>query len=168
MECTYGEFDLSGEPQDDSDKVLASVPLWPPWPDSVAALQKLNRVATVGILSNVDDDIFATTAVAQHVDPEQVHTSARWRAYKPQPEIYIRTREEIRSHGGTHLHIASSPRDVQGASAAGAALILLRRPGITAPHSDNSSIGVIWSLTEAADLVHDWDRAQVDMTRGNF
>src|SRR5579871_3445680 len=38
-----------------------SLPNWQPWPDTVVALQQLKRRFRLAILSNVDDDLFAST-----------------------------------------------------------------------------------------------------------
>ena len=80
----------------------------------------------VGVLSNVDDDVFARTRVAPLVDDDAVLTSQRLAAYKPHPELYRRALE--RADGGL-LHVASSARDVRGALEAGIEVVRLRRPG---------------------------------------
>ena len=82
----------------------------------------------IGILSNVDDDVFARTRVAPLVADDDVLTSERLRAYKPHPDIYRRARERA---GGALLHVATSARDVRGALAAGLDVVRLRRPGTT-------------------------------------
>jgi 2-haloacid dehalogenase len=78
------------------------------------------------VLSNVDDDVFARTAVAPLVRDDAVLTSERLRAYKPHPEIYRRARERA---GGDLVHVATSARDVRGALDAGIDVVHLRRPG---------------------------------------
>jgi 2-haloacid dehalogenase len=99
---------------------------WPLWPDVAEGLPALARTNRVGILSNVDDDVFARTAVAGLVADGDVLTSERLRAYKPHPDIYQRARERA---GGELLHVATSARDVRGAIEAGIEVIQLRRPG---------------------------------------
>jgi 2-haloacid dehalogenase len=80
----------------------------------------------VGVLSNVDDAVFARTQVAPLVDDAAVLTSERLRAYKPHPEIYRRAAERA---GGDLVHVATSARDVRGAQEAGLTVVRLRRPG---------------------------------------
>ena len=41
--------------------LLRSLPCWPPFADSVAALRQLSIRFRLGIVSNVDDDLFAAT-----------------------------------------------------------------------------------------------------------
>jgi 2-haloacid dehalogenase len=127
---TYDELGLDGDPDADVLVLLGSVSSWPLWPDVAAGLPALAARYRVGVLSNVDDDVFARTAVAglgDHViEPAAVLTSERLRACKPHPEIYLRARERA---GGDLVHVATSARDVRGALEAGIEVIRLRRPG---------------------------------------
>lgn len=165
---TYQDLRLAGDPAEDAQVVLGSVPQWKPWPDSIDGLTMLQSVAAVGVLSNVDSDILANTAVKEHLDPSHLYTSDRWHAYKPAPAIYTRTRDEIASGGGIHMHIASSARDLMGASAAGMAVIGLRRDGIAPPDGKYLTVGVIRSLPEAVGLVREWSATGLAATRGSF
>src|SRR5438309_996714 len=81
------------------------------WPTVAEELPLLGARYRVGVLSNVDDDVFARTAVAPLVADADVLTSERLRAYKPHPEIYRRARERA---GGDLVHVATSARDVRG------------------------------------------------------
>ena len=80
----------------------------------------------VGLLSNVDDDLFARTRVSALVADGDVLTSQRLGVYKPALEIYRRARDRA---GGELVHVATSARDVRGAVEAGVSVIRLRRPG---------------------------------------
>jgi len=122
----YAELGLSGEADADVVVLLRSVADWPLWPDVIEVLPEIGARHRVGILSNVDDDVFARTRVAALVADDAVLTSQRLRAYKPGPEIYRRARERA---GGELLHVPTSGRDVSGALAAGIDVIRLRRPG---------------------------------------
>ncbi|MGZ4568502.1 MAG: HAD family hydrolase [Blastococcus sp.] len=124
----YAELGLDGAADDDTIALLGSVGAWPLWPDVVDGLPALASRYRVGILSNVDDAVFARTAVAPLVADDAVLTSERLRAYKPGPEIYRRARERA---GGELLHVATSARDVRGALEAGIATVHLQRPGHT-------------------------------------
>ena len=98
---------------------------WPLWPDVAEGLPRLADVVRVGLLSNVDDELFARTAAAPLVDPEVALTSERLGAYKPHPEIYRRAKERL----GDMVHVPTSARDVRGALEAGIPVVRLRRPG---------------------------------------
>ena len=79
----------------------------------------------VGLLSNVDDALFARTAAAPFVDPAAALTSEQLGAYKPHPEIYLRAKARL----GDLVHVPTSARDVRGALEAGIPVVRLRRPG---------------------------------------
>jgi 2-haloacid dehalogenase len=122
----YRALDLDGSADDDVAVLLRSVGDWPLWPDVVDGLPDIAARHRVGILSNVDDEVFARTRVAKLVADDAVLTSERLRAYKPGTEIYRRARERA---GGELVHVATSARDVRGALEARIEIIRLRRPG---------------------------------------
>jgi 2-haloacid dehalogenase len=122
---TYAELGLDGDPATDTEALVATTDRWPPWPDVVEGLSKLVASVTVGILSNVDDDIVARTQVAGLVSGEHTLTSQRLRAYKPDPRIYHRAVEAFPGM----VHVATSARDVRGSLEAGIRVVRLRRPG---------------------------------------
>ena len=124
--ATYADLGLSGPAVVDAAMLLGSVAGWPLWPGVATGLADIGARHRVGILSNVDDDVFARTKVAALVADDAVLTSERLRAYKPHPEIYRRARERA---GGDLVHVATSARDVRGALEAGIDVIHLRRPG---------------------------------------
>jgi 2-haloacid dehalogenase len=126
LAATYVELGLAADADDDTEELLATVEDWPLWPDVEAGLPEVAARHRVGILSNVDDAVFARTRVAPLVDDAAVLTSERLRAYKPGAEIY---RRALARAGGRLVHVATSARDVRGALTAGIDVIRLRRPG---------------------------------------
>ena len=60
-----------------------SVPAWPPFPDTVAALQHLQKRYQLAIISNIDDDLFAETRKHLGVEFGGVITAQQARSYKP-------------------------------------------------------------------------------------
>ena len=146
----YAELDLTGDADADVVVLLRSVGDWPLWPDVAEELPRLAAAHRIGVLSNVDDDVFARTRVADLVADGDVLTSARLRAYKPHPEIYRRALEHA---GGALLHVATSARDVRGATAAGIDVIHLRRPGHEAETSGAVPDRTAGNLSEVARLL---------------
>jgi 2-haloacid dehalogenase len=126
LATAYAGLALDGDPDRDVAGLLDSVRDWPLWPDVAEQLPAMARRVRVGVLSNVDDAIFARTRVAPLVDDAAVLTSERLRAGKPHPEIYRRARERA---GDDLVHVATSARDVRGALEAGIRVVRLRRPG---------------------------------------
>ncbi|MCZ2825775.1 MULTISPECIES: HAD family hydrolase [unclassified Modestobacter] len=121
---TYAARGLDADPTADTLALLASLPDWPLWPDVGRALPLVAEQHQVGVLSNVDDDLFARTRAADLVHPDAVLTSERLRAYKPHPEIYQRAAE-----AGAAVHVPASARDTRGALEAGLTVVRVRRPG---------------------------------------
>jgi 2-haloacid dehalogenase len=130
LTAVYAELGLDGDADADVAVLLGSVGNWPLWPDVEEGLARIAGQFRVGVLSNVDDVVFARTRVAPLVDrlsdQAAVLTSERLRAYKPGAEIYRRAREEA---GGVLVHVATSARDVRGALEAGIDVVRLVRPG---------------------------------------
>jgi 2-haloacid dehalogenase len=124
--AAYAELGIDRDPDADTGRLLDSVGTWPLWPDVAEGLPALAARCRVGVLSNVDDAVFARTRVAPMIDDADVLSSERLGAYKPAPEIYLRARERA---AGRLVHVATSARDVRGALAAGIEVVRLRRPG---------------------------------------
>jgi 2-haloacid dehalogenase len=112
----------------DTRTLLGTLPDWPLWPDVAAALPEVARSHRVGVLSNVDDDLFARTRVAPLVhrlsDDAAVLTSQRLLAYKPDARLYRRAAEQ-----GVDVHVPASARDTRGALEAGLTVVRVSRPG---------------------------------------
>jgi 2-haloacid dehalogenase len=128
LAATCAARGLVADPAADVEVLLGSLPDWPLWPDVATALPEVAREHRVGILSNVDDDLFRRTRAAALVDglgdAEAVLTSQRLRAYKPHPELYLRARD-----AGVAVHVPASARDTRGALEAGLSVVRVRRPG---------------------------------------
>lgn len=153
---TYSALDLDGDPSEGLEELLGSVPSWPLWPDVEEGLVELARSHRIGLLSNVDDDLFATTRAAPYVDPALALTSQRLAAYKPDPRIYHRAQEAL----GALVHVATSARDVRGALEAGIPVVRLRRPGHRLDPAGPTPPLEAGSLQEVAGLVEvAWSRA---------
>ena len=121
---TYRALDLPGDVDADVERLLASLPDWPLWPDVADALTALRPDHRLGVISNVDDALVARTRVAPLLDAVDVLTSERLHAYKPHPELYRRALAE-----GVDVHVPASARDTRGALEAGMTVVRVRRTG---------------------------------------
>jgi len=84
-----------------------SLPSWPPFPDTNAALQRLAGAGyRLAILSNVDDDLLAGTRKHLSVDFEFVVTAQQVGSYKPAPAHFTTARQRLA--GARWLHVAQS------------------------------------------------------------
>ena len=143
------EADAEAELEADVEAFAATMADWPLWPDVADGLPQLARVARVGLLSNVDDALFARTAAAPLVDPGVALTSERLSAYKPHPEIYLRARQRL----DDVVHVPTSARDVRGALEAGIPVVRLRRPGHELDPDGPRPEHEVDSIDEIADLL---------------
>jgi 2-haloacid dehalogenase len=67
----------------DVSSLYESVPRWPPFSDTVAALQRLAARYRLAIISNIDDDLFEQTRKHLGVEFVAVITAEQARSYKP-------------------------------------------------------------------------------------
>lgn len=149
LTATYAELGVTASADDDVQVLLSSVGRWPLWPDVGPALAALREVARVGVLSNVDDDVYAATGAAPLLDPALAMTSQRLQAYKPSARLYQAARAEL----GPFVHVASSARDVRGSLEAGISAVRLVRPGHRLDPDGPRPDHVITSLAELPDLL---------------
>jgi 2-haloacid dehalogenase len=124
LAATYAARGLVADAGTDTAVLLGSLPEWPLWPDVASALPEVGRAHRVGVLSNVDDDLFRRTRAAELVQDAAVFTSERLHAYKPHRELYLRARD-----AGVAVHVPASARDTRGALEAGLAVVRVQRPG---------------------------------------
>src|SRR5215472_7777103 len=75
---------LGFQPSASDVRILhASIPGWPPFPDTAAALQQLQKRYRLAIISNIDDDLFAATRKLLGVEFDTVITAEQAQSYKP-------------------------------------------------------------------------------------
>lgn len=78
---------VSAEAEIDAAQVVAQ---WQPFPDTVEALARLKQRYRLGVLSNVDKELFAHTARLLEVEFDFVVTAEDVRAYKPAHLLFHR------------------------------------------------------------------------------
>ena len=107
----------------------ASLPTWPPFPDTPEALRRLRDAGhRLAILSNVDDDLLAGTRPHLGVEFDFAVTAQQVGSYKPAPGHFTAARARI--GGARWLHVAQSYfHDVQPARALGIPTAWINRKG---------------------------------------
>ncbi len=126
--------------------LVTSLAEWRPFPDTNAALERLRAAGlSLGILSNVDDDLLATTRRSLTVDFDFVITAEQVRSYKPAPRHFEAARARIGS--ARWLHAAQSDfHDIVPANTLGIATAWVNR------HGEPPLPGGIPSFAEVRDL----------------
>ncbi len=85
-----------------------SLAQWPPFPDTVEALRKLHTRFKLAIISNVDDDLFASTAKLLQTPFDAVITAQQARSYKPSLNNFQLAVQRISRPKEKILHVAQS------------------------------------------------------------
>jgi len=94
--------------ESESNVLVDSLPAWPPFPDTVAALQKLATRFRLVILSNTDDALFAETQKQLRVHFADVITAEQVRSYKPGHAHFQEALRRLNLSAPQILHVAQS------------------------------------------------------------
>jgi 2-haloacid dehalogenase len=86
----------------------ASVADWPAFPDSAAALELLKARFRLGVITNCDDDLFASSAARLGTSFDWVVTAQSVGSYKPDPRNFTVALERIGLPRERILHVAQS------------------------------------------------------------
>jgi 2-haloalkanoic acid dehalogenase type II len=132
--------------------LAASLGDWQPFPDTNAALERLSRRYTLGILSNTDDDLLAQTRRHFTVDFGLVVTAQQVGSYKPAPGHF--TEALARAEGRRLLHAAQSYfHDIVPTSQMGIPSAWVKRKSEDTAHLDARPTYVVRDLAGLADLL---------------
>jgi 2-haloacid dehalogenase len=115
----------------------ASVPSWPPFPDTVAALLQLQKRYRLAVISNIDDDLFAVTRKHLGVEFDSVITAEQAQSYKPSIRNFRLALDRLGVQPDHLLHVGQSIyHDVIPAQSLGIATVWVNRrsarPGVGA------------------------------------
>lgn len=142
----------------EQDALPDSLANWEPFPDSVAALRALKTKLKIGIISNIDDAMFATSRPKLGTDFDYVTTAGQARAYKPSLKIFELAESKMNIQRSPWLHAGQSIyHDVLPAKSLGLATVWVnrpsRRPGVGAVRQAAGQPDVeVHSLEELARL----------------
>ena len=144
----------------EQDSLPNSLANWRPFPDTVAALRQLKQRFKVGILSNIDDDLFSATALQLGIEFDHVVAASQARAYKPSLDIFRLAQKKIGVPPQQWLHAGQSIyHDVIPAQSLGIASVWVNRPsplpnsGAAKPAQGKPDVEVS-GLKELADLIN--------------
>jgi 2-haloacid dehalogenase len=101
---------------------------WQPFPDTVAALRKLKSRYQLAVLSNVDDDLLATSAPKLGVAFDNIITAQQAGCYKPCMRMFKLAEDRIGVNREQWLHVGQSIyHDVIPAQSLGIATVWVNR-----------------------------------------
>ena len=84
-----------------------SVMRWKPFKESIPALKKVNKLKSLGLISNIDDKLLGQTRRHFGMDFDLVVTAQQVRSYKPDPAHFKECERRIGTKKGW-VHVASS------------------------------------------------------------
>ncbi len=122
-----------------------SVQYWQPFVDTVPALHVLQHDFQLGVLTNIDDDLFDTSRALLHTELDFVVTAQQVGAFKPEPQLFERALELA---DGPVLHVAQNPHhDILPATALGIDTVWINRPGVSTATADaTTGIEPTWTF----------------------
>ncbi len=149
MDGVAERFGITLSP-DERTALAESVGDWPPFPDTVEALQDLARTFKLVIISNVDDDLFAQSAKHLKVDFADVITAEQVGSYKPNRrnfEVALDRLGRIGASADQVLHVAQSLfHDIEPANEIGLTTVWVNR------RHDRPGFGATPAATAQPDL----------------
>ncbi|GAA4684445.1 haloacid dehalogenase type II [Frondihabitans cladoniiphilus] len=104
-----------------------------PWPDSVAAINRLADVYTVIALTNGGTEQTEAMSERAGINWTHVLTGDDARQFKPHPAMYRLPLDEYRLDPEVTLFVAAHPWDLDAAAEAGYRTALVLRPEVEAP-----------------------------------
>jgi 2-haloacid dehalogenase len=145
---------------DDEERLSRSVPDWPAFPDSPAALARLATRYKLIILSNVDRESFAGSNARLQVRFDAIVTAQDVGSYKPDArnfEALLATAGRLGVEPGRLLHVAQSLfHDHVPAHSAGLQTVWINRragrPGWGATPAPQNDIRPDWTFTSMAEF----------------
>lgn len=134
---SFGER-LGFEPTSADIRALGeSVPSWPPFADTVAALGRLKKRYRLAIISNIDNDLFLQTQQHLKVNFDAVITAEQAKGYKPTLHNFQLALRKLGLEPSQLLHVGQSIyHDVIPAQSLGISTVWVNRrsarPGVGA------------------------------------
>jgi 2-haloacid dehalogenase len=99
-----------------------------PWPDSIAGMTRLRRRYALASLSNGNVALIVAMAKRAGIPWDAVLGAETARAYKPQPEAYLRAAEMLSLAPAQCLMVAAHNADLLAAATCGFRTAFIRRP----------------------------------------
>jgi 2-haloacid dehalogenase len=116
---------------EDAPALAASLPEWPPFPETSGALAELRgRGFRLAVLSNTDPDMLAASLERIGVPVDETVTAAEAGSYKPAPGHWERFFERTGASREGHVHVAASLfHDIEPAERLGLRAVWINRLG---------------------------------------
>jgi len=129
------------------------LPTWAPFPDTNPSLLRLSTEHTLGILSNVDNDLLVGT-IKHFTSPFEIKVTAEnVRSYKPALGHFEEARRIIGARPWTHV-AASQYHDIEPAMQLGIKAVWVNRQGAHPAHDySKRKVSEVRNLSQLVDLL---------------
>ena len=140
-------------PEAESRFLAKQLPKWTPFPDTNPSLAQLSRKHTLGILSNVDNDLLAGT-LKHFTSPFGIRVTAEnVRSYKPAFGHFEEARRIIGARGWVHV-AASHYHDIEPAMQLGIKAVWVNRKNTPPAHDySKKNVSEVRDLSQVVDLL---------------
>jgi 2-haloacid dehalogenase len=137
---------------EDEPALAASLPEWPPFPETSGALAELRgRGFRLAVLSNTDPDLLAASLERIGVPVDETVTAAEAGSYKPAAGHWERFFERTGASREGHVHVAASLfHDIEPAQRLGLRAVWINRLG---EKSDLPRAAELRDLSRLADVL---------------
>jgi 2-haloacid dehalogenase len=122
------EFGIAGLGESEIDHLNRVWHRLDPWPDSVPGMTRLKRRYVLASLSNGNVSLIVAMAKRAGIPWDTVLGAETARAYKPQPEAYLRAAEMLSLAPAQCLMVAAHNADLVAAAKCGFRTGFIRRP----------------------------------------
>jgi 2-haloacid dehalogenase len=126
--CLLGDFGISGASPAEIDHFNRAWHRLDPWPDAVPGLTRLKRRFVLATLSNGNIALMVNMAKRAGLPWDMVLGAEVARAYKPQPEAYLRSADCLGLRPEQCLMVAAHPSDLAAAARVGLRTAYVPRP----------------------------------------
>jgi 2-haloalkanoic acid dehalogenase type II len=139
-------------PESESNFLARQLPTWSPFPDTNPSLERLSRRHTLGILSNVDNDLLAETIKQFTFTFNFRVTAENVKSYKPALAHFEEARKIIGEKSWMHV-AASQYHDIEPAVKLGIKSVWVNRHNRPPQHEYAKNVSVVKDLTELVDFI---------------
>ncbi len=140
-----------------SNFLMNELPTWAPFLDTNPSLEKLSRKYTLGILSNVDNDLLAGTLKHFTSLFEIIVTAENVRSYKPAPAHFEEARKIIGERSWVHV-AASRYHDIEPVVRLGIRAVWVNRKKTRS--TSHYSEAEVWEVKDLDELARRLDSAR--------
>lgn len=146
LDAIAGEFGLAGLSEEDKDELNRAWHRLPAWPDAIPGLNRIKAKFPIGTFSNGSFYLLANMARYSNLPWDFILSADNFRAYKPDPKIYLGTIELLGGEAERILLVASHNYDLANARKHGMKTAYVCRTTMFGPNQNRD--------LEAED---DWD-----------